>query len=221
MAIQEGMHVGSIYFAAFMENRNIPSESASSPSESPQLNLPGAIEWPLNGSPRVSSPVSRVSSPPLPTHRSFESQSSAPPLSFCATEPSSSFSSALPPVSNYGLSSSQTLPSFSSAQTPKRNPHSFTMESLRQSDPPSDYDQESDSETVATASTSGTNMTNRNIRYGYNPSLGHSSIFSPRRNALGSGMGGLSLDDNPTPRRMTRSQTQHGALGRAQPNYIR
>jgi hypothetical protein len=157
----------------------------------------------------------------LPTHRSFESQLSAPPLSFCTTEPASSFSSALPSVSNYGLSSSQTVPSFSAAQIPKRNPHSFTMESLKQSDPPSDYDQDSDSETVATATTTATNMTNQNIRYGHNPGLGHSSMFSPRRNGLGSGMGGLSLDDNPTPRPMTRSQTQHGLLGRSQPSYIR
>ncbi|KAJ5294849.1 hypothetical protein PENANT_c014G05137 [Penicillium antarcticum] len=221
MAIQEAMRVGSFYTAAMMESRNTSSEPASSQSGTPQLNQPGAIEWPSNRSPPVSPSESRVSSPPLPTHRSFESQSSAPPLSFCTTEPSSSFSSALPSVPNYGLSSSQTVPSFSSAQTPKRNPHSFTMESLKMSDPPSDYDQDSDSETVATATTSGTNMTNRNIRYGYNPSLGHSSMFSPRRNVLGSGMGGLSLDDNPTPRRMTRSQTQHGLLGRAQPNYIR
>ncbi|KAJ5996599.1 hypothetical protein N7499_007082 [Penicillium canescens] len=221
MAIQEAMRVGSFYTATIMESRNTPSESASPHSGTPQLNQPGAIEWPSNGSPPVSSPESRVSSPPLPTHRSFESQSSAPPLSFCTTEPASSFSSALPSVSNYGLSSSQTVPSFSTAQTPKRNPHSFTMESLKQSDPPSDYDQDSDSETVATATTTATNMTNQNIRYGHNPSLGHSSMFSPRRNGLGSGMGGLSLDDNPTPRRMTRSQTQHGLLGRSQPNYIR
>lgn len=94
------------------------------------------------------------------------------------------------------------------------------MESLKQIDPASDYERDSDTETIATATTAATNFTNRNIRYGNNPGLGSNPFYSPRRNGLGSGMGGLSLDDDPTPRRMTRSQTQHGLLGRRPTNYV-
>ncbi|KAJ5347786.1 hypothetical protein MYU51_009821 [Penicillium brevicompactum] len=230
MVLQEVMNVLSFYKDAKLESQKPPG-SASPPTE-PQspVSQSGALDWPADRSSdrpsdsAISTSLPRVSSPPV--HRSFGSQSTAPALSFGDTEAASSFSSALPSVPQYGLTSSQTVSSFPAAnqnafQQNNNNPHSFTMETLKQIDPVSDYEQESDSETVATTTTAATNFTNRNIRYGTSPALGSGSMFSPRRTGLGSGMGGLSLDDEPTPRRMTRSQTQHGLLGRRPANYVR
>ncbi|KAJ5084392.1 hypothetical protein NUU61_008971 [Penicillium alfredii] len=163
------------------------------------------------------SPSEPADSPFVP--RSFGSQLSAPPLSFSSTAGTSSFSSALPSVPQnpqYRLSSSQSLNSLSSHQN--RNPHSFTMKSLKESEPSSDYEQDSDSETVATTATTLTDATTRNIRYGRNPNLEHNPPFSPRRSELGPGIGGLSLEDRPAPRHMTRSQTQQGLMGRRFPS---
>lgn len=224
MAAQETMNVVSFYNKARLESQQHPgSVSPQSQPQSPHQSQSGALDWPASQSSSKSTPEPRVSSPPV--HRSFESQPSAPPLSFGDTEPASSFSSALPSVPQYGLASSRTVHSFPAANqnafNQNRNPHSFTMESLKQIDPVSDYERDSDTETVATTTTAATNFTNRNIRYGNNSGLGSNAFYSPRRNGLGSGMGGLSLDDDPTPRRMTRSQTQHGLLGRRPTNYVR
>ena len=227
MVVQEALNVLSFYRTANLETQQ-PSEPVSvspNPQQSPNASHSTALDWPANGPSNSSMPnaLSRVSSPPV--HRPFESQSSAPPLSFGDTEAASSFSSTLPTVPQYGLASSRTIHSFPSANQnafqQNKNPHSFTMESLKQIDPASDYEQDSDSETIATTTTTATNFTNRNIRYGNNNGLGSNPFFSPRRSGLGSGMGGLSLDDDPTPRRMTRSQTQHGLLGRRPSNYVR
>ncbi|CAG8014717.1 unnamed protein product [Penicillium nalgiovense] len=224
MAAQETMNVVSFYNKARLESQQHPgSVSPQYQPQSPHQSQSGALDWPASQSSSKSTPEPRVSSPPV--HRSFESQPSAPPLSFGDTEPASSFSSALPSVPQYGLASSRTVHSFPAANqnafNQNRNPHSFTMESLKQIDPVSDYERDSDTETVATTTTAATNFTNRNIRYGNNSGLGSNAFYSPRRNGLGSGMGGLSLDDDPTPRRMTRSQTQHGLLGRRPTNYVR
>ncbi|KAJ5774557.1 hypothetical protein N7457_009453 [Penicillium paradoxum] len=224
MAAQETMNVFSFYREASLES---PQQSESVPTpqqpQSPHQSQSGAIDWPGNQSSSQPTPEPRVNSPPM--HRSFESQSSAPPLSFSDTDGASSFSSALPSVPEYGITQSRTVHSFpadnQNAFNQNRNPHSFTMETLKQIEPASDYEQDSDSETVATTTTAATNFTNRNIRYGINSGLGSNAFFSPRRNGLGSGMGGLSLDDDPTPRRMTRSQTQQGLFGRRPPNYVR
>ena len=85
------------------------------------------------------------------------------------------------------------------------------MQALKQSEDPSDYEQDSDSETVATNTTAFTDATTRNIRYGRNP---YNNPYSPRRSELGPSIGGLSLDDGPSSRRITRSQTQQGLNSR-------
>jgi hypothetical protein len=176
-----------------------------SPQRQSQSPIPGAIAWPsvespLNRSPLVPSFESQQLAP-LPSF----SQRSAPALSFGSSDGASTLSSALPEVPNYGLSSARSFNTL-----PAKNPHSFTMSDLRASDPPSDYEQDSDTETIATTATNRTDATGLNIRYGRNPHMGFNSAFSPRKSELGSGIGGLSLEDGPTPRRMTRSQTQQG-----------
>ncbi|KAJ5162931.1 Protein of unknown function DUF2349 [Penicillium coprophilum] len=224
MAAQETMNVFSFYNKARSESRqHIVSGSPQSQPESPHHSQSGALDWHAGQSSSKSTPEPRVSSPPV--HRSFESQPLAPSLSFGDTDEASSFSSALPSVPQYGLTTSRSAQPFSVANqsgfNQDRNPHSFTMESLKQIDPLSDYERDSDSETIATTTTAATNFTNRNIRYGNHAGLGSNPFYSPRRTGLGSGIGGLSLDDDPTPRRMTRSQTQRGLLGRRPANYVR
>lgn len=208
MAVQEALGLVSFYRAVSdssgTEDQQ-PAESVLPQQESPQQGSPnrGAIAW--------SPTEAMISSPPGP--RSFTSQSSAPPLSFASTAGVSSFSTALPPAPQYRLSSSQTFHSFPNSfpTAQNKNTHSFTMKSLKEADPPSDYDQDSDTDTVATTATTLTDATTRNIRYGRNNS---DHIFSPKRSELGPGLGGLSLDDGPAPRRVTRSQTQQGLVGR-------
>ncbi|KAJ5550621.1 hypothetical protein N7535_001434 [Penicillium sp. DV-2018c] len=221
MAAQETMNVISFYNKASLESQSQPGTVPSQPQ--PHYSPPGAIDWSSQQSSTTSTPEPRARSPPM--HRSFESQLSAPPLSFGDTEAASSFSSALPTVPRYGLSSSRTVHSFPAANqnafNQNRSPHSFTMDTLKQFEPGSDYEQDSDNDTVATTTTTATNFTNRNIRYGLNSGLGSNPFNSPRRAGLGSGIGGLSLDDDPTPRRMTRSQTQQGLSSRRPTNYIR
>ncbi|CAG8058062.1 unnamed protein product [Penicillium olsonii] len=224
MAFQEALNVHS--FIRYTETEVQQSPRSASPPTQPQspVSQAGALDWPADRPSGSATPTSLPQVSNTPVHRSFESQSSAPALSFGDTEATSSFSSALPSVPQYRLASSKTISSFPAANQDafqqNKNPHSFTMESLKQIDPVSDYEQESDSETVATATTTATNFTNRNIRYGNNYGFG-STPFSPRRNGLGTGMGGLSLDDDPTPRRMTRSQTQNVLHGRRPASYVR
>ncbi|KAJ5959713.1 uncharacterized protein N7479_006863 [Penicillium vulpinum] len=224
MAAQETMNVFSFYNKARLERQQHSGSVSSQPHpQSPHQSQLSPLDWSASQSSSKSTPEPRISSPHV--HRSFGSQPSAPPLSFGDTDAASSFSSALPSVPQYELNSSRIVHSFPAANEnafdQNRNPHSFTMESLKQIDPLSDYERDSDSETIATTTTAATNFTNRNIRYGNNPGLGPNPFYSPRRTGLGSGIGGLSLDDDPTPRRMTRSQTQRGLLGRRPTNYIR
>lgn len=205
MAVQEFLGLLAFYRAMFTPaapQTQQPTRPVSPQQESPHR---GAIAW--------SPTESTVSSPGAP---SFASQSSAPPLSFSSTAGASSFSSALPPAPHYRLSSSHTFSSFPTA-THNKNPHSFTMSSLKASEPPSDYEQDSDNETVATTATALTDATNHHIRYARSSNLDFNSPFSPRRSELGPGIGGLSLEDRPASRRMTRSQTQQGLTGRRHP----
>lgn len=218
MAVQEGLGLIASY------------KGASTPANSEQLQERSPVSVqpipPQPSSPQFSSPAPNAltwspthstfsSPPPAP---SITSHSEAPPLSFSSTTGGSSFSSgltsALPPAQNYGFASSQTHKRF---PTPHKNPHSFTMSDLRGNDPPSDYDQDSDTDTVATTATTMTDATARNIRYGRYPNSEFASAFSPRKNELGSGIGGLSLEDRPSSRRITRSQTQQGPAGRRVP----
>ncbi|KAJ5172223.1 hypothetical protein N7492_004816 [Penicillium capsulatum] len=217
MAVQEGLGLLSFYretqSAAQPKGQQPPSPASPLPGS--QLGSPRPES--LHGGNAHWSPAESMPSR-SPTGQSFGSQASrpsAPPLSFASTLDGSSFSTALPPTQpNYRLSSSNTFHSFPGEQP--KNPHSFTMESLKESEPLSDYDQDSDSETVATNTTAHTDATTRNIRYGRNPS----NLFSPRRNELGPGIGGLSLEDRPASRRMTRSQTQQGPMGRRYPGRV-
>lgn len=220
MAVQEGLGLLASYRA--------PSTSAS--PEQHHGHSP-AIPQPI--SPQPSSPHFLSPDQPAlawsPTHSTFgspppapsvTSHSEAPPLSFSTTTGSSSFSSglssALPSAPNYRIASSSSHP-HNRFPTPRKNPHSFTMSDLQVNDPPSDYDQDSDTETVATTATNMTDATTRNIRYGRHPNSEFGSAFSPRRNELGPGIGGLSLEDRPASRRVTRSQTQQGLTGRRFP----
>ncbi|KAJ5298582.1 L-serine dehydratase [Penicillium atrosanguineum] len=185
-----------------------------SPQRQSQSPKPGAIAWPSVESPPNRSPVAPSFGSQQPAPLPSFSQRSAPVLSFGSSDGASTLSSALPEVPNYGLSSSRSLNTF-----PSKNPHSFTMSDLRASDPPSDYEQDSDTETIATTATNRTDATGLNIRYGRNQHIGLNSAFSPRKNELGSGIGGLSLEDRPTPRRMTRSQTQQGIGSLRRPGH--
>lgn len=221
MAVQEILNLLAFYRSASSVPRPEDQQNVAPTSPRQQLSSQGAIGWSPVGSP-VNSPTiaqsSQSFSPQLhqqsfasrahqlsPQPQQFSPQQSAPPLSFSSA--AGGMSSALPNVPNYGISSSQTFGSFSSGYN-HHNPHSFTMDSLKANEPVSDYEQDSDSETVATEFTTRTDATNRNIRYGRNPINEHNPPFSPRRNELGPGLGGLSLEDRPTPRRITRSQTQ-------------
>lgn len=181
----------------------IPDPSASRTQSSPYH---GAIPW----SPTESSASSTYGA------ASFSSQPAAPPLSFSSSAGKASFSTALAPVQQYRLPTSRASNSLSTNPNHRKTPHSFTMSSLKASEPYSDYEQDSDNETVATTATTLTDATTRNIRYGPNHSLDYSSPFSPRRNDFG-GIGGLSLEDRPSSRRITRSQTQHGLSGSRYP----
>lgn len=220
MAVQEVLNLLAFYRSTpaapnpeheKMSNAISPRQEISRQEMSPQ----GAIAWSPVGSP-VSSPTipqSQSFSPPSQQQQVFSPQQAVSPPSFSSM--AGGISSALPSVPRYGLASSQTFGSFSSGfnnnnsnNRINHNPHSFTMDSLKANEPPSDYEQDSDSETVATEMTTRTNATNRNIRYGRNPNSENEAPFSPRRNELGPGLGGLSLEDRPTPRRITRSQTQ-------------
>lgn len=211
MTVQEFLGLLALYRATALPSEPqdpqptspFPAQPRSPKQESPHQR---AIPW---------SPTESTASSPHGAS-SFASQSPAPPLSFSTSLGESSFSSALPPAPRYRLSSSQSLSSFPTSRN--KNPHSFTMSALKESEPPSDYEQDSDGETVATTATNMTDATTRNIRYGRNPNLDYNTPFSPRRNELGPSIGGLSLEDQSTARRITRSQTQHGLRGRRYPN---
>lgn len=211
MIVQESLALLNLYRVTALPTGpqdHPPTSPFSTQPGSPKENSPRhhALPW----SPTESSASSTIHAP------SFDSQSSAPPLSFSTSIGSSTgLSSALPPAQQYRLPLSQSVNSFSSRHN--KNPHSFTMSSLKESEVPSDYEQDSDSETVATTATNLTDATTRDIRYGRNSAFDYNSPFSPRRSELGPGFGGLSLEDRPASRRITRSQTQHGLTGRRYP----
>ncbi|OOQ83968.1 hypothetical protein PEBR_32190 [Penicillium brasilianum] len=218
MAVQEGLGL----LASYKGGSN-PTDSEQTQANNPMSPQPVS---PQAGSSQLVSPAQQAlawspthstfgSPPPAP---SVTSHSQAPSLSFSTTTGSSSFSSglssALPSAPNYRIASSQ---SHNRYPTAHKNPHSFTMSDLQVNDPPSDYDQDSDTDTVATTTTTMTDATTRNIRYGRPPNSEFGSGFSPRRSELGPGIGGLSLEDRPASRRVTRSQTQQGLTGRRFP----
>lgn len=209
MAVQEVLNLLTFYrsTAAIPESERYQNADPTSPRQeaSPQ----GAIAWSPVGSP-IGSPTIPQSFSPQPQSqlqtRRFSPPRVATPLSFSST--ASGLSSALPSVPNRGLASSQTFGSFSSNHN--NNPHSFTMDSLKASDPVSDYEQDSDSETIATEITTRTDATNRNIRYGRNPNPEYNAPFSPRRNDLGPGLGGVKLGRSTHP---TSHDTQSNPAG--------
>lgn len=201
MAVQEALGVLSLYQLAA---RN-PGNQAQPPNEQP-----ASAESSRDGQPRSPLQIERGN---RLASQSLSSPSSAPPLSFSSTVTGSSFNqpvevqqrSAFAPL-NSGFGSS----GFSSGFN---RDHSFSLNSLKEndSDESDEFDRDSDAETTATATTTATSNTIRNIRYGRS----NTDNSSPRKSELGSGFGGLSLDDNP--RRMTRSQTQRLQGGRRTP----
>lgn len=208
MAVQEVIGLLAFYRAAARPDLQQPAKPAPPQYESPRQDSPqrDALNWSPASSTALTSP----------TATSFSGQPSVPALSFGSTAGASSFSSALPGNGpQYRLSSTQSFPSFSTEKpnSSRQNTHSLTMKSLKEMEPLSDYEQDSDTETVATTATNATDATNRNIRYGGPTNPSYSNAFSPRRGELGPGIGGLSLDDGPAPRRITRSQSQRGVMG--------
>ncbi|KAJ5408386.1 hypothetical protein N7509_002269 [Penicillium cosmopolitanum] len=184
MAVQEILNLLAFYRSASATPRHEDRQNApTSPRQ--ELSPQGAIGWSPAGSP-VNSPTMSQSFSPQLQQQSFASraqQFSPQPQQFSPQQSA--------PPSVFLIRSWR-----------------FTMDSLKANEPVSDYEQDSDSETVATEFTARTDATNRNIRYGRNPIHEHNPPFSPRRSELGPGLGGLSLEDRPTPRRITRSQTQ-------------
>ncbi|KAF7715514.1 Uncharacterized protein PECH_007004 [Penicillium ucsense] len=217
MALQEGFGMIGPYKRLLTSSSPVVAQAQtcaagdSCPSQpaSPQLSLQA-----LSATPWSPTQSSFNNSPPAP---SVAGNSEAPSLSFSSNTDGSSFSSALssvlPPTQHYRIPSSQSYNTFP-APTSQKNPHSFTMSDLQENDPPSDYDRDSDTETVATTATTLTDATARNIRYGRFSETDFGSAFSPRRSELGPGISGLSLEDGPAPRRVTRSQTKQGLAGR-------
>ncbi|KAJ5678689.1 hypothetical protein N7462_006933 [Penicillium macrosclerotiorum] len=214
MAVQEALGLLALY-------------RTPAPASSPEIQQPMSPLSPQPGSPQqLPSNNAAISWPsrksPVNNTQSFNMQASPPPLSFTSTAGGTSFSSALssslPPAPHYQISSSN---SFNHFPTPRnKNPHSFTMSELKENEPPSDYDQDSDTETIATTATNRTDATTHNIRYGRYSNLDFNPAFSPRRNELGPGIGGLSLEDRPVSKRVTRSQTQQGLTGRRVPGRL-
>ena len=205
MAAQETLGLLSVYRAITTHGGGGGvHEQPSNHQVGPPLN-----QDTFNFSPRrhEMSPVS----PPEP--QSFNPQSSVPPLSFSSTAAGSSF--ATQPAEPYYQQNpfSTYNPGFNNRGNQN---HSFTLNSLKESEPDvSDpFEHDSDTETTMTSATTATNATNatiRNIRYG---GSSNDNFYSPRRSELGPGIGGLSLDDKPM-RRVTRSQTKQKVGGDA------
>ena len=208
MAIQEFLNLLAFYRAAARPQAQQQAQPMPTQFESPKPESPrhDALAWSPSNSPAVASPASG----------SFSAQPALPGLSFGSTTGTQSFSSALPATApQYRLSSPSSFQSFAAGkpETLRQNSHSLTMSSLKEMEPLSDYEQDSDTETVATTATNATDAMTRNIRYGGHANSAYSNPFSPRRNELGPGFGGLSLDDRPSSRRVTRSQSQRGPMG--------
>ncbi|KAL4808520.1 Ima1 N-terminal domain-containing protein [Aspergillus unguis] len=203
MSAQEGLGIlalwrNSVLGNALQSDDQQQQHQPSSPSDtiiddSPRSRLSKRSGYQSLGSPTLSAP---------------------PPLSFSSTAPGSSFRSQHRPESRSQSQmqpQSQILfPSYDGPfDTPKNN-HSFSLKSLKYQDANAsdqDIDRDSDTETTMTTATGTTNNTINNIRYGRNSTV-NDTFFSPKRSELGPGLGSLSLDDGPSTRRMTRSQSQ-------------
>ncbi|KAJ5085542.1 hypothetical protein N7532_010313 [Penicillium argentinense] len=215
MAIQEALNLFSFYRDEWVAHQN-PENKHRARSPSPKYGQASqhAIAWSPTGSSASSPTIPQADGHPLSSFPSFQPGAA-------------SISSALPSVPKHGMASS-TFGSFpASVASTGHARHSFTMDSLRAREQLSDYEQESDSETISTEADTLPDTTNFNIRYGHSvggdgPPSARRGPYSPRRNDLGPGLGGLSLEDRPTPRRMTRSQTQQSALtpGRRFPSRV-
>lgn len=157
-------------------------------------------------------PQGHQMSPPSHSEQHLQNSLSAvPPLSFSSTALGSSFSTQPAEPRNYYSTLDQGFGGFNGLNDNKN--HSFTLNSLKENEAEAfdDYDHDSDTETTMTTATTATNATVRNIRYG--GAVSNDNVFSPRRSGIGSGLGGLSLDDKPTARRVTRSQTKQNFGG--------
>ncbi|GAB1195374.1 hypothetical protein APSETT444_004633 [Aspergillus pseudonomiae] len=181
MTVQEALGLLSLYrFSSAISNGQVPQANQTHP---PPAGLPST-------SPRLENSSGQELQP-------FTRQPSVPPLSFSSTVTGSSFSAQTPEARRH-----HPFPSYDGGY----QDHSFSLKSLKgdESDVSDPLDRDSDTETTVTTATTATNATIRNIRYGRS---GSDAFFSPKRSELGPGIGGLSLDDEPS-RRMTRSQTQ-------------
>ncbi|KKK14529.1 hypothetical protein P175DRAFT_0517573 [Aspergillus ochraceoroseus IBT 24754] len=190
MAVQEVLGLLAFY-------RTVPTVGASSSQGQHRSRPPSS-----GGSRSGASPRSRGNQQSdLQSFASSPSTPGPPALSFSSTALGSSFSTQ-PPEPQYQLP-------YSSYDGMFHKDHSFSLTSLKgnESDASDPLDRDSDTETTVTTATTATNNTIRNIRYGRNSNV-NDTFFSPKRSELGPGIGGLSLDDRPTSRRMTRSQTQ-------------
>ncbi|GAD93242.1 conserved hypothetical protein [Paecilomyces variotii No. 5] len=184
------------------------SQSASTASSTPQIQS-GNFSTSFSG--EMPHAFSRNDSRPLSNqslsnqsfiNQSFSNLSSAPSLSFNAPTLTSSLSSqpSVPsqqPYQPYSLGYNGGSSFLSSGVNDHGNDSDVT-------DP---LEPDSDTETIATTVTNASHHTAiRNLRFLRDDD--EESLPSPRR-ALGKGIGGLSLDDNPNPsRRATRSQTK-------------
>ncbi|KAL4896465.1 Ima1 N-terminal domain-containing protein [Aspergillus ambiguus] len=181
MAVQEGLTLLNLY--RFMSSTTAPQGHQSNQPR-PSSTGPGSL--------------SRVGHDGQIDLQSFNAQSSAPSLSFSSTAAGSSFTTQTPEP--------QYRKAFPTFDAGLNRDHSFSLSSLKdnESDVSDPLDRDSDTETTMTTATTATNNTIHNIRYGRNL---NDTFFSPKRSELGPGLGGLSLEDQPSPR-MTRSQTQ-------------
>ncbi|KAK6838183.1 hypothetical protein RU639_000871 [Aspergillus parasiticus] len=181
MTVQEALGLLSLYrFSSALSSGQVPQANQNQP--------------PPTGLPSTSPRLENSSGQEL---QSFTTQQSVPPLSFSSTVTGSSFSAQTPEARRH-----HHFPSYDGGH----QDYSFSLKSLKgdESDVSDPLDRDSDTETTVTTATTATNATIRNIRYGRS---GSDAFLSPRRSELGPGIGGLSLDDEPS-RRMTRSQTQ-------------
>ncbi|KAJ9261550.1 hypothetical protein DTO195F2_4080 [Paecilomyces variotii] len=184
-------------------NPGTQSQPASTASPSPQLQ---SANFSASFTGEAPSAIAPSASQPF-SNQSFSNQSSAPSLSFTAPTLSPSLSSqpsfrAQQPYQPYSLGYNGGSSFLSNGVNDRDNDSDVT-------DP---LEPDSDTETIATTITTASHHTAiRNMRLFRDDDS--ESVPSPRR-ALGKGISGLSLDDNPnSSRRTTRSQTKQRAQG--------
>ena len=201
MAAQEALGLLSLYRAISAHTTYKRRQS-----QAPQMGAPPNEDI-FNSLPQGHQTSPAGHSEPHP-HNSL---SAVPHLSFSSTAPSSSFSTQPAEPYNYYSTTNQGFKGFNSLNDNMN--HSFTLNSLKENEAEAsdEYDHDSDTETTMTTATNATNATVRNIRYG--GAMSNDNIYSPRRSGIGSGLGGLSLDDKPAARRVTRSQTKQNFGG--------